>query len=174
MQHSIDKNPICCKTLWKGAINKYRNCVSIYSASFPEESPNAVNVAMGNKVTWTPLCMQRKSLYCRKHSPFTPSASTSHNQSLTEEHPLSDSAVACYPHVPSPSQLPFHMLSTCSSPSCPNPPASFQLPSNCPGCSCAFLQGFLVTISLNRYIKYKTISHKWKHLKEFSVFKYGT
>lgn len=122
-------------------------------ASFP--------VAMGNKATRTPLCMQRKSLYCRKHSPFTPSASTRHNQSLTEEeHPLSDSAVACYPHVPSPSQLPFHMLSTCSSPSCPNPPASFQLPSNCPGCSSAFLQGFLVTISLNSYIKYKTISHK--------------
>lgn len=28
MQHSIDKNPMCCTTLWKVAVNKY--CITVY------------------------------------------------------------------------------------------------------------------------------------------------
>lgn len=34
--------------------------------------PEMVNIAMGSKEIWTPLCIQMRPLYCRNHLPFIP------------------------------------------------------------------------------------------------------
>lgn len=85
------------------SINNCRRKSSVRLLPAPPNPPRIVDtllfssaLATGNKATWIPLCMQRKSLYYRNHPLFTPSISTGHNQNLAEEELFH---CCCCPHV---------------------------------------------------------------------------